>query len=121
VLALAGGEPALGATLDLKLASPQDTQAVAFLGVSGALALDGLGCGLALPGIGELMLGLQPGPLLLPAGKFLGASSLVTSAPLPADVSFVGLSLHLQGLLLAPFVPLEPVRLTSALSVTIGL
>jgi hypothetical protein len=117
---VAGG-PALGSSVQLSLSSPQDPYALAFLGVSGALLLDSSGCGLALPGIGELLIGVQPFPLLLPAGKFTGTGALTTGGVLPSDLSFVGLSLHLQGLFVSATQPLEPVRLTNAISIDIGL
>jgi hypothetical protein len=85
---------------------------------AGAPGLDPGGCGLLLPGLGELLLALTPPPLLIAEGGLAGGISalnpLVPSIPVLAGITF-----YLEGLAVDLTLP-HPLELTNALAVTLG-
>jgi hypothetical protein len=103
--------PALGTFITLGVDDPSGMQppgASAFLAV--ATTPDaGFPCGALLPGgaggagDGELLLGLSPAPfLVLSGGAWSGAGAAVPFAlPVPADTTLLGVSVFVQGLLVA--------------------
>ena len=114
--ALASGAP-LGAPLPLRVTG---SAAASGLGqvYFGAYGLDAGGCGLLVPGIGELLLALAPTPSLVASGILAGGVCDV-APPVPSTPALSGVTAHLQGLALdlALASPIEP---TNALAVTLG-
>ena len=84
----------------------------------GASGLDAGGCGLVVPGIGELLLALAPTPKLV-AGGVLAGGVCDVAPPVPAAPALIGVTAHLQGIAvdLALASPIEP---TNALAVLLG-
>jgi len=76
------------------------------------------GCGIVIPGIGELLLALAPPPGLLASGVLVaGASSLVVQVPgIPA---LIGLTAHLQGVAVDPLIA-SPIELINGLALKLG-
>ena len=91
---------------------------LAALGVCTALAGSAAGCGLLVPGLGELLLSLLPVPAQVGAAG-LSAGSVGFALPVPSDPSSVGLELALQGAVLGLFGPGVPLELSNALHVTV--
>lgn len=117
----AGGKPLLGGSLDLGYFSPSTKPGARFLGMSSSSIVDPLGCGLFLPGIGEILVNyLPPEPFLIPQGVHTGGTDIL---PLPVlnDQALVGVTLHFQAIYLFAGDPANPVDLTNALAVTFGL
>ncbi len=84
----------------------------------GASGTDGSGCGLVVPGLGELLLALAPPPNPLASGVL--ASGTCDLSPLvPSTPSLSGVTVHLQGAALHLLAPLL-IELTNALAVTLG-
>ena len=114
--ALAPSAP-LGAPLPLRITG---SAAVSGLGVVvyGGPGIDGSGCGLVVPGFGELLLALAPAPKTLTSGVLAGGvcdlSPLVPSIP-----SLSGVTAYLQGAAV-DFVLAQPIELTNALAVKLG-
>ncbi len=114
--ALAPSAP-LGAPLPLRITG---SAAVSGLGIAvyGAFGIDGSGCGLVVPGFGELLLALAPPPQALSSGLLAGGicdlSPLVPSIP-----SLSGVVAYLQGAAVDAALP-QPIELTNALAVELG-
>ena len=114
--ALASSAP-LGAPLPLLITGSAATSGVGLL-YFGAPGFDASGCGLVLPGLGELMLALSPTPIEIASGVL--ATGVCPLAPsVPSFPALIGYKAHLQAAavhLVAP-VFVEP---TNALAVTLG-
>ncbi len=103
----------------MSLDAPQDANASAFAILS---ATGAQGCGTLLPGIGELLVDLNAGSLIV--GALITSAGLETwikTPSLPASYAFQGAAVHAQGLWYSPLNPIEPVRFSNALRYTIGL
>ncbi len=114
--ALAPSAP-LGAPLPLLITGSAATSGVGLL-YFGAPGFDASGCGLVLPGLGELLLGLVPTPTEIASGV-LAAGSCALAPSVPSLPALIGYTAHLQAAavhLVAP-VFVEP---TNALAVTLG-
>jgi hypothetical protein len=114
--ALASSAP-LGAVLPLQV-----TGSAAHSGVSvvyfGASGVDGSGCGLSVPGIGELLLALAPPPALVASALLAGGIS--SFAPLiPNQPGLAGVTVYLQGAAVDGSLA-QPIEVTNALSVKLG-
>jgi hypothetical protein len=110
-------ERSIGSTLEVSLAASQFTTGlgVLYFGLEGA---DAAGCGLFVPGIGELLLALAPMPQPLGSGA-LSAGAVTFALPLPDMPSLVGVDVALQGVAVGLFEPGVPLELSNALLVTI--
>jgi len=83
-------------------------------------------CGLTLGSAGEVLIGVaapNPFAVLGPAAWISPGVLAWTFVPLPADLSLLGAKLYAQGLFadLSGAVPAEPLRLTNALELTLGI
>lgn len=84
-----------GSTLNLSLSAGQLGSGFGVFYV-GLIGTDALGCGLVLPGIGELLLGPVPSPLHVASTPLLaGTAALVV--PVPPNPSLLGVAIALQG------------------------
>jgi hypothetical protein len=114
--ALASSAP-LGVPLPLRITG---SAAASGLGqvYFGASGLNAGGCGLLVPGIGELLLALTPTPSLV-AGGILARGVCDLAPTVPATPALSGVTAHLQGLAIDAALanPIEP---TNALAVTLG-
>ena len=119
----AGGLPTIGDSIDLGYFSPSPAAGVRLLGMSADPMLDLLGCGLAVPGIGELLVGITPpDPWMIPQGAHTGSGATdVLPLPVLNDLILVGATLHFQCVYLYAGDPVNPVDLTNGLDVTFGL
>ena len=116
-----GGTPSIGGTLDLQLFSPSTFVGARFLAVAGVNVLDGAGCGVNVPGVGEILIGFTPpNPFTIPAGTHAGTADVVT-LPVPNNVALVGMPRYVQAYYLFPGDPSNLFDLTNALEVTLGL
>lgn len=107
----------LGMPLPLRLngAATSSGLGLLYLGASG---VDGAGCGLQLPGIGELLLALVPAPVGIASGALVGGQ-LDVAVGVPNLPALAGLIVHLQGVALdALAVP--AIELSNALAVKLG-
>jgi hypothetical protein len=52
-----GGSPSIGGAMDLTFDNAQSTPALTYIGVSSSSLKDAFGCGVLLPGVGELLIG----------------------------------------------------------------
>lgn len=102
----------------MTLASPLHATGVAqlYLGQAG---VGPLGCGLALPGVGELLLAVDPQPLLL-AALPLNAGAAAFSIPLANQPAWIGLEVALQGAVFGLGAGALEIALSPALSLHIG-
>lgn len=119
------GPPTPGAGVVMTLSNAQAEGASGFVFASSQLTPGFPPCGLALPGVGEVLVSLAAPDLLLVAPGFfpaLGGVTFLYLGNLPNDPQLFGLTLYAQGLWLDTLgtVPSEPVRLTNALSLSIG-
>lgn len=116
-LSAAGGAK-IGSDWAVTLASPLHATGLAqlYLGQAG---VGPTGCGLALPGIGELLLAVDPQPLLL-AALPLNAGTAVFSVPVANQPAWIGLELALQGAVLGLGAEGLAVGLSPALSLRLG-
>ena len=120
-LAHVGGTPSLGGSLDLQLFSPSTFTGARFLAVAGVNVLDGSGCGVDIPGVGEILIGFTPpNPFTIAAGTHTGTADVV-SLPVPNNVALVGMPKFVQAYYLFPGDPSNLFDLTNALEVTVGL
>lgn len=119
-LALAAGSPSIGSTLTLALHLAQANPSAALLAIAGTPAPGVPPCGLVLPGIGELLVGVAPAPFLQGVGVWTG-SALSVPLAVPASVSLVDAHAWFQG----AFVDVlgtsgQLVRLTNGLEIRVG-
>ncbi|TAJ16752.1 MAG: hypothetical protein EPO68_10545 [Planctomycetota bacterium] len=118
-LALASGTPSIGQPFTLASDVAQVSGALSFVGAAGGLIAPGP-CGVSLPGLGEVFLGLSPAPLVVGGGPWSGAPVSFALA-LPSSIELVGANVYFQGLFLDLAVgAVEPVRLTNGLDMRIG-
>lgn len=116
-----GGTASIGDTLQLMYASPSMATGLRFLAVAGMSSIDGSGCGINFPGIGEALVGLvPPNPLLLPMGVYTGSAATLPVS-VPNNVSLIGMTRYLQAVFVYPGDPLNTYDLSNALEVTVGL
>lgn len=103
----------------LQLTQAQSTEALPLLFVS---PLGTGGCGTLVPGIGEVLISLQPELLLVsaPAAKF-GDTAFFALPTLPQTLAVQGLAIHAQGLWLDAASPFEFARLSNAMRYVVGL
>ena len=120
-LAVVGGAAVSGGSLDLQLFSPSPANGLRFLAVAGVNVLDGSGCGVFVPGVGEILIGFTPpNPFTLPAGMHTGGAGVVT-IPVPSSAALIGSPRYLQAYYLFPSDPANLFDLTNALEITVGL
>lgn len=114
--ALAAGVP-LGSPLPLQItgAAAQSGSGLLYTGVA---AVDGAGCGLSLPGFGEVLLAPTPAPSFLAIGLLAGGVCDL-SVNVPATPTLSGLTLALQGVAVDLGLA-APIEVTNALVVTLG-
>ena len=105
-------------TLTFQMA--QSTPAGVYFALSPTSGLNGFGCGINLPGYGEVLVGLAPLPELLPIGIYAG-TALPFSFQIPSDPTLIGVTVFSQGMFIDPTNLAEQVRLTNGLKLTIGL
>ena len=99
-LSALSGVPAVGQPLELELATVVPPSGLAFL-FAGANGVDAGGCGLLVPGIGELLLTPLPAPLLVAQAPVAFGSAVLV--PLVPDLpSLVGGTILLQAVIAAP-------------------
>lgn len=84
----------------------------------GFAGVDPAGCGLPLPGLGEWLLGLAPGPLLLGTQAAPSGSAQFALA-LPVEPQWVGLELAFQGVFAVLSLPGTPLELSNGLVATV--
>lgn len=103
----------------LQLNQAQSMEAVPLLFVS---PLGTGGCGTLVPGIGEVLISLQPELLLVsaPSAKF-GDTAFFALPTLPQTLAVQGLAIHAQGLWLDAASPFEFARLSNAMRYVVGL
>ncbi|MBL8897050.1 MAG: VCBS repeat-containing protein [Planctomycetes bacterium] len=107
----------LGSTLLLELEASRTPNGFALL-LWGELGLDTRGCGLILPGAGELLLALQPQPLMLSQGLLNGMPARL-GVPVPNLPVFAGVRVAMQGVALDPASGAS-IELSNALVVPLG-
>jgi len=103
----------------LQLTQAQSMEAVPLLFVS---PLGTGGCGTLVPGIGEVLISLQPELLVVsaPSAKF-GDTAFFALPTLPQTLAVQGLAIHAQGLWLDAASPFEFARLSNAMRYVVGL
>ena len=107
----------LGKVLSLHITAVAATTGLGHLYFGGA-GTDASGCGLLLPGLGELLISAVPAPYLL-ASAALGGGVCHLSFLVPAVPAYVGLTAHVQGAAL-DFAQPQPIELTNGLAVKLG-
>jgi hypothetical protein len=117
-LAAAGGAAQIGANLSLSVAAPAQPVGLAslFLGLPGA---GPGGCGLFLDGIGELLLALDPQPLLF-AQVPLAAGQAAFVVPVAQKPAWIGLEVGLQAAVMGSGPSGLEVGLSNGLALRIG-
>ena len=104
---------ALGESLQLQATSTLYLDGIV-LYYAGADTTDSQDCGLLIPGLGELMLGLAPAPMLLAVTPMVGGTSSM-AMPIPALASLVGAVFGFQSANVGTTVPGTPVELSNML------
>jgi len=117
VLAALAPSAPLGAPLPLQVTGSAALSGLALV-YAGAPGVDARGCGLLVPGLGELLLALAPPPLLVANQGLAGGTSLL-SPFVPSNPSLAGLTVYLHGLAVDLALP-KPIELTNALAVKLG-
>lgn len=118
-LTLPQGGPNLGEALELRFDSNEPGQAFAFLGTAPGGFLGGGGCGLALPGVGEVLVDASQ-VQLLPLGA-LGDFPESLFLEIPDAPEFLGAAVDIQALLIdLSGAASQPVFLTDAAIVELG-
>lgn len=122
-----GGNPAtlassatsapLGAVLPVTVSGGLAQTGVALV-YFGAPATDVLGCGLVLPGLGEVLLAPTPAPYRMKLGALIGGSAALGLA-IPNLPGLAGQLAHLQGVAVDAALP-QPIELSNALAVKLG-
>jgi len=110
-----------GGGLSALLQQPQNDTATGYLMFSSSNATGPGGCGIAVPGIGEVLIG-APFAVLPPTLEIPPIGTYVT-VPIPNQLALAGAVVYTQGAFVdfAGLTPSEPVRLTDAATITIGL
>jgi len=122
--------PTLGDGLFISMDQAQAEGALAVLFVSTEAITTSATCGIALPGVGEILIDFAaPNPILVRPGLF-PATSATANPPLgtvvlvggvPNSPSLFGKTIYAQGLWIDADHSVEPLRLTNALALSIGL
>jgi hypothetical protein len=118
-VSIPGQAPAIGTTSTIELDGSPFPTALATLYWSTAALDIGIGCGLFLPGIGELL--IDPAGLVSIALPPWAGSATSVPVPWPDTLALVGLELYFQGLFVdATLSDPNPARVTEGLRVVIG-
>jgi hypothetical protein len=121
----ASGEPALGSTVTFVMDQGQVQGVFPVLAVSLDAIAGWPACGVPVPGVGEILVGItppDPAVLFESALPWLGMP-VGFPIPLPDAVSFVGTTVYVQGIF-ADFLglaPAQPLRATNGIALVIGL
>ncbi len=123
-LAHTGGDAAVGGKVRLSMDSGQAPGVFAFLAFAAQPAPPWPPCGVALPGIGELLIAVSPpNPVLLASGaQPWTADPLSFDQGIPADPTLINAKVYAQGLFAdvgGVGSPAEPFRLTGGLEMEI--
>ncbi len=86
-----------------------------YIGVEG---VDGVGCGLFLPGLGEVLLALAPAPIQLTDAPAAGGLAQFR-VQVPLEPLWIGLDVSFQSAHVAVFTPGAPLEYSNALSATV--
>ncbi len=89
---------------------------VLFVGADGT---DAFGCGLLLPGLGEVLLTLAPGPIVLASAGTAGGTSEFALA-LPPNPALAGVDVAFQGINIAVTTPGAPIELSHLVRATVA-
>ncbi|MEM7308943.1 MAG: hypothetical protein AAF682_19830 [Planctomycetota bacterium] len=114
--AVAGGAAA-GEPFELSLTAAAVTSGVGLL-FAGSDGTDASGCGLYVPGIGELILSLAPTPTEIGAETYLGGSASFV-VPVPDQPALIGVDIALHGAALGVFTAGVPIELSNGLEVAV--
>ncbi len=116
-LASVSSAASIGDPFELSLSTESFTSGLGLLyfGLEGA---DATGCGILVPGIGELLLAFAPLPQQVAAGV-LSAGSVGFVLPVPDVPAFVGVQVAFQGVTVGTSSPGLPIGMSNALQVTI--
>jgi hypothetical protein len=116
--ALASADPVPGVAAAYVLTQPQTPDAIGLA----LLSLDATnGCGLVLPGVGELLVDIGSGLFGLPVGVTTQPGTSVIPGPTtPSAVAFFGLTYYAQGVWVSPTAAVETYRLSNALAISFG-
>jgi hypothetical protein len=124
----AAAAPQVGEQYAVIMDGAQSASALSFLFVSTQPATESSLCGLPLPGIGEVLINVAAPNLVavlngVPLGQPPAATSVVRFGKLPNLLLLFGKTFYAQGLWLdaAGANPAEPLRLTNALALSIGI
>ena len=112
-LSAPGGPATLGQPFSLALSTTAFPSGIALLYV-GPSGVDAGGCGLFLPGLGEILLSFAPAPTLVAPASLLGAAAQWT-LPVPNMPSLVGQPIAFQGAAVSLTLPGFPAELSNAL------
>ncbi|MEO0652673.1 MAG: hypothetical protein AAFZ65_18515, partial [Planctomycetota bacterium] len=123
-IAFPTGSPAAGGGALIVMDDAQALGALPLVAISFASTLDSDGCGLDLPGLGELLIDTSPEALITTLASttpWNGNQTAVAGLTFPQDPSLPGTSVFLQGAWVDPnLASSEPVRLTTALQLTLA-
>lgn len=119
-VALTGGAvgPQVGQAFDIASSSPLGGSGLAlfFLGTDGT---DLAGCGLLLPGFGEVLLDLVPAPFNLGTVAMAGGQAAL-SIPLPTQPALAGQTLAMQAASVTTSLPGPPIELSNLLTAIVA-
>lgn len=118
-LALSGGLPVAGQSLEFTVSQAQPGTSLVLLVAAGAPALVGSPCGVALEGIGELLVDLSGASTLLVDLAAWSDPSAEFSAQVPLTEGLAGFEFFVQCATIAPSAS-EAVRLTNGLELVLG-
>lgn len=119
-LFVASGLPVQGTTMQLTYSNPSSLVGSRQLAMSGVSWADPNGCGLVVPGIGEILLSILPQDLvLLPMGTHTGSEATLP-LPISTDPAYLGVTLYFQAVFIFPSDPVNPVDLSNGISLTIS-
>jgi hypothetical protein len=105
----------VGGTLSVQLDGGTGASGTALL-FAGGDGTDAAGCGLVLPGYGELLLALAPAPVPVAQAAAAGGSAAFSVA-IPASPALVGLTISVQAIHVGAL-PATPIELSTGLAVT---
>lgn len=107
----------LGGAVVFDIQSQAGADGVAFLHVA-PKGVDTAGCGLFVPGLGELLVAVVPQPILVAAGAApLGQAQF--QLPIPNQPQLAGLELTFQGAIVSLALPGFPLELSNALAASL--
>jgi hypothetical protein len=116
-LSASSDKASVGAPLTVQLEGGTFASGLALL-FAGAGGTNTEGCGLPVPGYGEMLLALAPTPLLVAREVSAGGSATLAVA-VPPDPTLVGMTIHLQAAH-AGAPPEFPVEMSTGLAVTLS-